>query len=183
MESLRGKLLIASPKILDPHFRRTVVLLAEHGDEGAMGLMLNRPAEATVAEAVPDLLWLSGGDEDGIWVGGPVAPASVIVLAEFEDPGRAALVIDGDLGFVPADIDDREAFAAGLRRRRVFAGHAGWGPGQLEAEVDDDSWIIEAARPADVFSADSEGLWSAVLRRKGRRYALLATMPLDPSLN
>ncbi|MEA2319223.1 MAG: putative transcriptional regulator, partial [Solirubrobacteraceae bacterium] len=99
------------------------------------------------------------------------------------EPDRAALLIDGDLGFVPADIEDRDAFAAGVRRARIFAGHAGWGPGQLEAELEEDSWILEPARRADVFTADPEALWSEVLRRKGREYALLSTMPMDPSLN
>jgi putative transcriptional regulator len=183
MESLRGHLLIASPKILDENFRRTVVYMAEHSEEGAMGLVLNRPAEATAREAVPDLRWLVDGDDEGVWMGGPVAASSVIVLAEFEEPDRAALLIDGDLGFVPADIEDRDAFAAGVRRARIFAGHAGWGPGQLEAELEEDSWILEPARRADVFTADPEALWSEVLRRKGREYALLSTMPMDPSLN
>jgi putative transcriptional regulator len=112
-----------------------------------------------------------------------VAPASVIVLAEFADPQRAALVVDGDLGFVPADVEDTDEFAAGLGRTRVFAGHAGWGPGQLEAEMEEESWIVEPARRADVFTDDPEALWSEVLRRKGREYALLSTMPMDPSQN
>ena len=183
MESLRGKLLIASPKILDPNFRRTVVFMAEHSDEGAMGLVLNRRAEATVDEAVPDLGWLSRDGDDGVYVGGPVAPASVIVLAEFADPARAALLVDGDLGFVPAEVEDTEALAEALGRRRVFAGHAGWGPGQLEAEMEEESWIVEPARRGDVFTSDPDALWSEVLRRKGREYALLSTMPMDPSLN
>jgi putative transcriptional regulator len=183
MESLRGQLLIASPKIVDPNFRRVVVYMAEHTDEGAMGLVLNRPAETTVSEAVPDLEWLAGDGEAGVWVGGPVSPASVIVLAEFEDPARAALVVEGNLGFVPAEIDDRDAFAAGVRRVRVFAGHSGWGPGQLEAELEEDSWILEPAERGDVFTADPEALWSRVLRRKGAEYVLLATMPMDPSQN
>jgi putative transcriptional regulator len=183
MESLRGQLLIASPKIVDPNFRRVVVYMAEHTEDGAMGLVLNRPAETTIGEAVPDLEWLAGDGDAGVWVGGPVSTSSVIVLAEFEDPASAALIVDGDLGFVPAEIEDRDAFAAGVRRTRVFAGHSGWGPGQLEAELEEDSWIVEAARRTDVFTADPESLWSQVLRRKGREYVLLATMPMDPSLN
>jgi putative transcriptional regulator len=183
MESLRGQLVIASPKIVDPNFRRVVVYMAEHTEDGAMGLVLNRPAETTIAEAVPDLEWLAGDGDAGVWVGGPVSTSSVIVLAEFEDPASAALVVDGDLGFVPAEIEDRDAFAAGVRRTRVFAGHSGWGPGQLEAELEEDSWIVEPARRTDVFTAEPESLWSQVLRRKGREYVLLATMPIDPSLN
>jgi putative transcriptional regulator len=183
MESLRGKLLLASPTMSDPNFARSVILIAEHTEEGAMGLVLNRPAETTVADAVPDLEWLAGDGDAGVWVGGPVSPASVIVLAEFEDPARAALIVEDDLGFVPAEIDDRDEFASGVRRVRVFAGHSGWGPGQLEAELEEDSWIIEPAKRGDVFNADPEALWSQVLRRKGAEYVLLATMPMDPSLN
>lgn len=183
MDSLRGKLLIASPRILDPNFSRTVVLMADHGAEGALGLVLNRPTEARVGEVVDQLAWLAGEDDEPIWLGGPVASDGVIVVAEFDDPARAAMVIDGDLGLVPAEVGDHDEFAVGLRRTRVFAGHAGWEAGQLEAEMEEDSWIVETALPEDVFTADAEGLWGAVLRRKGREYALLATMPADPSLN
>src|SRR4029077_17393200 len=104
MESLRGQLLIASPKIVDPNFRRVVVYMAEHTDEGAMGLVLNRPAETTVTEAVPDLEWLAGADDTAIWVGGPVSPASVIVLAEFDDPEHGALIVEGDLRLLSLEI-------------------------------------------------------------------------------
>jgi putative transcriptional regulator len=179
---LKGKLLIASPVIGDPNFARSVILLTEHGPEGAMGLVLNRPADTTVGEVVPDLDWIAEPD-DRVHVGGPVASTSVIVLAEFDEPERAALLIDTDLGFVPAEARERGALVASLRRRRVFAGHAGWGPGQLEAELEEDSWIIEAAQRTDVFTEDPDSLWSAVLRRKGREYVLLATMPMDPSQN
>jgi putative transcriptional regulator len=180
--SLKGQLLIASPSIHDPNFRRTVVYMTEHGDEGAMGLVLNRAAETTVGEAVPDLAWLAE-DDAVVHVGGPVAPQSVVVLAEFEDPELSALLVDEDLGFVPAEVDDANALADALGRRRVFAGHAGWGPGQLEAEMQEESWIVEPATRDDVFTADPEELWAVVLRRKGREYALLSTMPVDPSLN
>jgi putative transcriptional regulator len=183
VESLRGQLLIASPRIVDPNFRRVVVYMAEHTEEGAMGLVLNRPAETTVADAVPALEWLAGDGGAGVWVGGPVQPSSVIVLAEFDEPDRAALIVEGALGFVPAEVDDRDAFAAAVRRVRIFAGHAGWGPGQLEAELEEDSWIVDPARPDDVFTREPDALWSRVLRRKGSEYVLLATMPMDPSLN
>jgi putative transcriptional regulator len=179
---LTGQLLIASPSIHDPNFRRTVVYMTEHGEAGAMGLILNRVAQTTVAEAVPDLSWLAGEDA-AVYVGGPVAAQSVVVLAEFDDQSLAAVLVDCDVGFVPAEIDDRDALAGALRRTRVFAGHAGWGPGQLEAEVEEDSWILEPAQREDVFTADPDELWSVVLRRKGDEYALMATMPIDPSLN
>ena len=182
MDSLRGRLLLASPALLDPNFHRTVILVAEHTDEGAMGLVLNRPAETTVGEAVPDLAPVAGADEP-VHVGGPVAASSVVVLAEFDDHALAGVLLEGDLGFVGNPTEDLDALAAGVRRARVFAGHAGWGPGQLDAELEEESWIVEPPLPDEIFTAQPEALWADVLRRKGREYALLATMPPDPSMN
>jgi putative transcriptional regulator len=182
MASLRGKLLIAGPMLKDPPFERTVVLITEHTDEGAMGLVLNRPSDAVVVDAVPDLAWVTDAD-DSVFAGGPVAPNGVIVLAEWIDPALAVVRVEDDLGFVPGDTEDTGALAAAIRRARVYAGHAGWGPGQLEAEVAEESWIVESPLREELFSADPEGLWAAVLRRMGREFALLSTMPPDPSLN
>ena len=181
-DSLRGKLLLASPTLLDPNFVRTVVLIAEHTEEGAMGLVLNRPAASTVSEAVPDLAWLTGDDEQ-VYVGGPVAETAVIVLAEFDRPDVAGALVDDDLGFIGTDADDPEVLEGAIRRARVFAGHAGWGPGQLEDELAEEAWIIEPPERPEIFTEDPDGLWSHVLRRKGREFALLSTMPLDPTLN
>src|SRR3954462_10129112 len=181
-ESLRGKLILASPALRDPNFARSVVLIAEHTDEGAMGLVLNRPASATVGEAVPDLSWLAGDDEP-VYVGAPVAETAVIVLADFELPELAGAIVEDDLGFIGADADDAERLDGAIRRARVFAGHAGWGPGQLEDELEEDAWIVEPPRRAEIFTEEPEELWAAVLRRRGRRYALLSTMPPAPSLN
>lgn len=182
MDSLRGKLLLAGPGLKDPNFDRTVVLIAEHAEEGAMGLVLNRPSGAPVGEAVPDLAWVAGADEI-VFVGGPVAPNGVMVLAEWDDPAHAAVLVEEDLGFVPGDAVDADALAGAVRRARVYAGHAGWGPGQLEDEISEEAWIVEAPRREELFSDDPEGLWASVLRRKGREFALLSTMPPDPSLN
>jgi putative transcriptional regulator len=182
MDSLRGRLLIASPVLVDPNFHRTVVLIAEHTEEGAMGLVLNRPAETLVADAVPDLSELADSGAP-VYVGGPVASDSVIVLAEFDDPAVAGVLLDDDLGFVGTGGADLGEVADGVRRARVFAGHSGWGPGQLEAELEEDSWIVEPPRREEIFSEDPHNLWAAVLRRKGREYALLSTMPPDPSVN
>ena len=181
-DSLRGKLLLASPTLLDPNFVRTVVLIAEHTEEGAMGLVLNRPAASTVSEAVPDLAWLTGDDEQ-VYVGGPVAETAVIVLAEFDRPDVAGALVDDDLGFIGTDADDPEVLEGAIRRARVFAGHAGWGPGQLEDELAEEAWIIEPPQREEIFTLDPGDLWASVLRRKGQRFALLATMPPDPSLN
>jgi putative transcriptional regulator len=182
MESLRGKLILAGPMLKDPNFDRTVVFITEHNDDGAMGLVLNRPSEATVGDAVPDLTWVTDAD-DPIYVGGPVASSGVIVLAEWDDPEQAVVLVESDLGFVPGDAEDPDELAAAVRRARVYAGHAGWGPGQLEGELAEEAWIVEAPRREELFSGDADGLWQAVLRRMGREFALLSTMPPDPSLN
>jgi putative transcriptional regulator len=180
VESLRGQLLIAGPALVDPNFRRTVLLVGEHTEEGALGVVLNRPAPVTVGEAAPVLAGLAGS-EDPVFLGGPVQTDGVVIIAEFEDPERAGLLAFGSIGFLVGDVEPEHV--EGLRRARVFAGYAGWGTGQLEAELEEASWVVEPAIPSDVFTADPEGLWSSVLRRKGKDYALMATMPLDPSLN
>jgi putative transcriptional regulator len=159
------------------------VLITEHDEDGAMGLVLNRPSDAPVADAVPDLAWVAPEDDGLIYIGGPVAPDGVIVLAEWDDPGQAAVLVDEDLGFVPGEAPDPDQLLDAVRRARVFAGHAGWGPGQLEDELAEEAWIIEPPTRDEIFTPDPDELWAAVLRRKGHRYALLATMPPDPSLN
>jgi putative transcriptional regulator len=182
MESLRGQLLVAAPTLLDPNFDRTVVLIAEHSDEGAMGIILNRASELEVAEAAPALEELV---EEGALVhaGGPVQPTSVVIVGEFGDAtDQAATIVLDRVGFVGAEADF-ETLSDDLDRVRVFAGLAGWGPGQLESELEREDWIVEPATADDVFTGDPDGLWSAVLERKGGQYALVARMPEDPSLN
>jgi putative transcriptional regulator len=180
MESLRGQLLVASPGMLDPNFRRTVVLVTEHNDEGAAGLVLNRPSPAPVSELVPQLEPLVD-DGEQLWVGGPVQPNAVIVLGEFLDPGDAAVPLFGSLGF--PSLEEPEDVAAQTTRRRVFAGYAGWGAGQLEDELSRDDWIVESSRPDDPFTEAPGELWADVLRRKGGIYELVARIPEDPSVN
>jgi putative transcriptional regulator len=180
-DSLQGKLLIAAPTLLDPNFARTVVAIANHDDDGALGVVLNRPSETEVAEAVPDLAELVD-DGDVVHVGGPVQPGAIVVLAEFEAPDDAAFLVTGSVGLV-SDRTDIERLPDVTVRRRVYAGYAGWGPGQLEAELERDDWILEPARPNDVFSEDPQELWGSVLERKGGRYRLVARMPVDPSVN
>jgi putative transcriptional regulator len=180
MESLRGKLLIASPALGDPNFERAVVLITEHGEDGAMGIVLNRPSETEVAAVVPELEPIAG--EDQIFVGGPVQPEALVVLGEFADPEKAAWIVVADVGLVSAQADLDELPDA-VRQGRVYAGFSGWGPGQLESEIDEDSWIIEAPLPTELFPGNPETLWSDVLERMGGEYALVARMPEDPSLN
>ncbi len=185
MDSLRGRLLIAGPTLIDPNFARTVVLVGEHNDEGALGVVLNRPSDTTVGEAVPDLEDLTGA-EDPVHVGGPVQASAVLVLAEYEDAAEAPQLVTGDVGFLALedeDSNDVDHLGVPLRRARVFAGYAGWGPGQLETELERDDWIVADSESEDVFDANPSTLWSRVLDRQGGRLRLLARMPVDPSAN
>ncbi len=180
MESLRGHLLIAGPGLVDPNFWRTVVLVGEHSEEGALGVVLNRSSETSVEEAVPELALLAEG-MGAVHVGGPVQPSAVVVLADFAEPDDAESLVLDSVGFLPAEVEPESL--GELRRARVYVGYAGWGPGQLDEELEEGSWIVEPALPDDVFTADPEGLWSAVLRRKGGPFSVLASMPPDPSQN
>jgi putative transcriptional regulator len=181
MDSVRGQLLIAGPPLLDPNFWRTVVLVVEHSEEGALGLVLNRPSETTVGEAVEELGELVGEDER-LFIGGPVQPSAVIVLAQFEDAGDAALTAFDDVGVLGTG-SELEQLSVGVRHARAFVGHAGWGAGQLDKELERDDWILEPATLEDAFTTEPLELWSDVLTRKGGSYALIARMPADPSSN
>jgi putative transcriptional regulator len=172
-ESLSGKLLIASPSMAD-YFHRTVILVVEHADEGAFGLVLNRPSETTVGEASPELAELVGG-EHLIHVGGPVQANAVTAVGDHSDPSEASKLIVGSVGMV--DLDDPPT----LNRLRVYVGYAGWSAGQLDGELEQEAWIVEDAHPDDPFR-DGD-VWSEVLARKGGEFALLARMPADPSVN
>ena len=136
MQSLRGQLLIASPQLFDPNFRRTVVLLTHHDKEGAMGLVLSRPSEVRVADALPELALLAGTDP-AVHVGGPVSPEALVVLVDHERPPVSAIV--GNVAFMESG---SEIGALDAVRARVFAGYSGWGPGQLEGELEESAWIV-----------------------------------------
>jgi putative transcriptional regulator len=179
MESLAGKLLISSPSLADPNFRRTVLLLTHHDEEGAVGLVLSRPSEMLIEEAVPDLGNLPYADEI-VFIGGPVQPEAVVVLVELVEPLEETEPIVGSVVYMPPGIDADELPAL---RVRVFAGYSGWGPGQLERELEQSDWIVAAALPQDIFASDPDELWRTVLRRKGGKFTLIATMPYDPTLN
>ncbi len=176
--SLSGQLLIASPSMAD-FFRRSVVLVVEHNDEGAFGLVLNRPSETTVGEAVPELAELIG-PEHVLHVGGPVQPGAVTAVGEHADPGDSTQARSWERWGWSTSTSPPKGRPE-LSRVRVFAGYAGWGPGQLDDELEADAWIVEDAHPDDPFSEGD--LWAEVLSRKGGEFVLLARMPADPSVN
>jgi putative transcriptional regulator len=180
MERLKGRLLVANGSLYDPNFRQTVILVAEHEDEGAVGLVLNRRANVTVAQAAPAFIGMTEPTEP-IFIGGPVQPDAAVVLAESENADALSSVVLGGIGVLGHEPDD--PLPGGIERVRIFAGYAGWGPGQLENELEESSWIVVDALPEDVFTGEPDKLWSQVLRRKGGSFAMLATMPYDPSHN
>ncbi len=180
MESLRGSLLISSGGLYDPTFRHTVVLIGEHNADGALGVVLNHALNGTVQERLPPLSDLVPPGEP-LFQGGPVQPTSAVLVAEFAHPEFADMLVFGSVGFLVGDVS--ADVQPSVLRARVFAGYSGWGPGQLEAEMHVDSWIIEPAQVDDVFTDAPDLLWSRVLERKGPEYKQLSRMPYDPSMN
>ena len=180
MKSLRGQLLISSGGLYDPNFRHTVVLIGEHNADGALGVVLNRALNVTVEQAIPTLSEMVPPGAP-LFQGGPVRPESPVLLAELADPELVDLLVFESVGFLVGDVS--QDLLPSVLRARVFAGYSGWGPGQLEAEMAGDSWIIEPAGVDDVFTDAPELLWSRVLERKGPEYRRLSRMPYDPSMN
>jgi putative transcriptional regulator len=181
IDSLRGQLLIAGATLPDPNFARTVVLICQHNEEGALGLVLNRRGELVIGDVAPELAGLLGGDTV-IDAGGPVQPDALLVLGEFDDASYAGLAVVGSVGLV-GDGRELAELEEVTHRARAFAGYAGWGPGQLDAELDRDDWFVAPAGIDDIFDPDPDELWRRVLERKGGHFALVARMPIDPSVN
>ncbi|MGH3743572.1 MAG: YqgE/AlgH family protein [Mycobacteriales bacterium] len=191
---LTGRLLVAAPALLDPHFVRTVVLVLEHDPaSGALGVVLTRPSETGVGEILPSWAPLAA-EPSVVHVGGPVAPSAAIGLAALRTEARAdvpagafAVLPAGDQGALvlgTVDLDgDVAALAPAVASLRVFAGYAGWGVGQLEAEVSEGGWYVVDALPLDPFATAPARLWHDVLTRQGPPLSLVTRMPLDPSQN
>ena len=189
--SMAGRLLVASPSLLGPSFRRTVVLLLDHTSSGgALGLVLNHPTEVDVAAVLP--AWQGFVTAPGrLFRGGPVGLDEVLGLVSVpgtaDDPHTGAEPLGfqrlvGSVGVVDLDAPP-EVVAPGTAGMRIFAGHAGWSPGQLEEEIEEGAWYVVDGEPADAFAAAPQGLWAAVLRRQHGPLAWVASFPDDPSMN
>jgi putative transcriptional regulator len=182
-----GHLLVAAPALVDPNFNRTVVLLLDFDESGALGVVLNRPSPVPVGEILADWSELAG--EPGVlFHGGPVSTDSALAVAvlaagesELDEPVGWRRLFD-ETGIVDLDTPT-ELVTGAVSGLRIFAGYAGWGAEQLEEEIEEGSWYVIPSTPADVFSADPEGLWMRVLRRQPGELAWVSTRPLDPSLN
>lgn len=184
MESLAGRLLVATPALEDPNFDRTVVLLLQHDDvDGAMGLVLNRPSGLPLEEELGDWGALAA-PPDEVFVGGPVQPEVAIALGWLDShatvPEGVQPVMDR-MGVV--DLRRSPDEVPGLLAVRVFAGYAGWAAGQVEQEIAEGAWFTLDADPWDPATADPDELWREVFKRQSDRLRLLATYPDDPSLN
>ena len=173
---LRGRLLVATPTLSDPNFAHSVVLVLDHDDEGSLGVVLNRPTQVEVGAVLPRWRGLAASPEQ-VFIGGPVQPDGVLALADGRGDGDALTLVRDGVGVLDLDADPD---TLALRRVRVFAGYAGWGGGQLEAEIERGDWFLVDARAEDVFSAAPDALWGDVLHRQGGTFR---TIPPDPTLN
>jgi putative transcriptional regulator len=185
MSSTARRLLVATPMLMDPNFFRTVVFMIEHTNEAALGVVVNRPSDASLEEAVPEWCTLAAAPRVA-FVGGPVQPhEAVIGLARCRGDGEPA---DGwfpllgpvgtvDLGRTPAEV------RPDIETVRVFAGYAAWGPGQLDSELSQHGWYVVDAEVDDLLTSDPGTLWRRVLRRQGGDLAIAANFPLDPTAN
>lgn len=176
-----GRLLVATPLLDDPHFARTVVYLLEHDGGGTVGVVLNRPSRTPVGQVLPE--WHSAVVGPAVvFGGGPVQPDGALCLAQLQSDGPGVRrVVDG-VGTV--DLDGDVTLITGLARRlRVFAGHAGWSPGQLDDELAMGAWWAVPGSPDDLFSVEPRDMWRTVLRRQPPPLNLVSTYPADLLLN
>ncbi|MEV6674877.1 YqgE/AlgH family protein [Streptomyces sp. NPDC051162] len=197
VSSLTGRLLVATPALADPNFDRAVVLLLDHDEEGSLGVILNRPTPVGVGDILES--WAALAGEPGVvFQGGPVSLDSALGVGVVPGEGHGKAPGDatppggdgplgwrrvhGAIGLVDLEAPP-ELLAAALGSLRIFAGYAGWGPGQLEDELVEGAWYVVESEPGDVSSPDPAHLWRAVLRRQRNELAMVATYPDDPSLN
>jgi putative transcriptional regulator len=184
-----GRLLVATPMLGDPNFKRTVVLVVEHEvTEGTLGVVLNRPTQVSVGQVLEQ--WTDLVSEPSVvFRGGPVSPSSALALALVpgKDEPLGWRALDGAPSLARLGLLDLDAppsvLAPAIQSLRVYAGYAGWSPGQLQAEIDEGAWHVVTAEPGDVFAASPDALWRMVLHRQEGDLAFLATYPDDPGLN
>lgn len=175
LEPAPGHLLIASPILEDPNFERTVVLIGDHGPDGTFGIILNRPSGIDTDPDLPNWTpWLA--PPATLYRGGPVAPETILGVASGTEEDTA---IDDEIALVNLS----EPPPAGLEQMRLFAGHAGWGAGQLAGELAEEAWFVVHRAPGDVYTSEPELLWRNVLRRQRGDLQMLSYYPRDLSLN
>lgn len=181
----KGRLLLATPPLEDPNFDRAVIYVLEHHDDGALGVVLNRPSPEQLGEPLDAWVDLQS-DPSRVFSGGPVEPDALIALARtdqpLDEPDEHLAPLNGDIA--SADLAADPALVTGLiSDLRVFRGYSGWGPGQLEGEIDAGAWLVLDPVPADLFTPQPDDLWRTVLRRQPGRLSWLAEAPDDLAAN
>ena len=182
MAPATGRVLIAPPMMQDPNFRRSVILLCEHGVDGSFGLILNRSISLNLTDVVEGMDLYEGP----LCLGGPVQPNTLHVLHRLGNKVGESIEITnevfwgGDFEIIQQLVENEKTSSESIR---FFLGYAGWSPGQLDAETEQDGWIVAEADNALIFPDDPTELWAATLRRMGGEYALLANFPDDPRMN
>ena len=184
IDNATGKLLVATPRTGGEVFRRSVVLVLQHNEDGAQGIVLNHPLNAPVSAVLPS--WQEYvTDPPNLFQGGPVALDSalglVTVPGDHQEPMGVRLLFGG-LGLVDLDVPPLVVMPA-VAGLRIFAGYAGWSDGQLEQEIRDGGWYVVESEARDAFTSEPGTLWSAVLRRQRGNLALVASLPEDPTMN
>ncbi len=172
-----GDILVAAPSLVDPNFRKCLVFMLQHDDDGSAGVIINRPSRHTVADMqLPQ--WAARAT---VLAGGPVAEDSVLALAA-ADRLPEYLQAAGAPGIAVVDLDS-EADVPPIDGLRIFVGYAGWSEGQLMAEIARDDWHVVAGTADDVLLGDAESSWSRVLRRQRDHTRLWSTLPMLPAAN
>ena len=182
LQPLRGRILIAEPFMADPYFRRAVVLLIEHNNEGSFGFILNKP----MSLSINDTLFNFPEFNAEVFMGGPVQPENLFFLHTLGDTlGEAEEVLPGLYWGGDFDTVKAQILAGNLEEDQIrfFVGYSGWGEGQLEEEMLSDSWIVSEANAADLMHPDTTRIWHNCLRKMGQKQSILANFPEDPALN
>ena len=175
--SLAGSLLVAHPSMLDPNFRRAVLFLSAHEpDEGAMGVIINRPLDKQISDLVSETP-PEGLADVPVFLGGPVGTDHVM-LASFEwEKGQGLRINSG------ASLDQTAMSSSGTKPIYAFLGYAGWGVGQLEAEMKQNAWVLQKPSRSMLKPERLPKLWFDIMNKLGPWYKMLAAAPDDPSLN
>ena len=177
--NLTGQLLVAHPNLRDPNFRRTVLFLSSHDrEEGAHGLVINRPTNKNLTDFLPDLEWNSLG-KIPVYFGGPVGTHELTIVSFDWTDGEAKMTFHSQLS---ANLPEG-TLSTNAKSLRAFVGYAGWTGGQLEAELQQSAWIIHPATESLLKGATNDHTWVELMRDFGPAYYLLAIAPDDPSLN
>lgn len=177
----QGIILISEPSLRDFYFRQSIVLLAEHNEEGSFGVIINKPIDAQINDVMKDF-----PDFDcPVYLGGPVKTDSIFFLHTIPDVDKSMPVLDGlywggDIETIREMILKHELTENDIR---FFVGYSGWSPNQLDREISEKSWILSNARISEVISRNPENLWRDHLKHMGKDYAIWANFPSDPTFN